>query len=104
MRLEEQRAILEEQKRQMYENEKKREEEKQKEEDWNQYQTYLRAQGDIAEAEYLKKQSEKLVDLAEYRQKQKQEHDEKEFQRNKVVYGTNDPDDFYYNQWGRWVR
>lgn len=104
MRLEEQRAILEEQKRQMHENERKREEERQKEEDWNQYQAYLRAQGDIAEAEYLKKQSEKLVDLSEYRKKQKQEHDEKEFQRNKVVYGTNDPDDYYYNQWGRWVR
>lgn len=104
MRLDEQRSILEEQKRQMHEKAEQRRLEKERENDWNEYEKYLRSQGDIAENSYLRKRTEQLIDLSEYRKKQTQEHDDKEFEMNKHVYGTNDPDDFYYNQWGRWVR
>lgn len=104
MTVEEQKRIIDEQSRQMEEKERLRQEEKQKEEEWNQYMEYLKAQGDLQEAQFLRKKQEEQRQLYQTHLEQEREFKERQKHMNNDVYGINIPSDHYYNQWGKEIR
>ncbi|OHT17657.1 flagellar protofilament ribbon protein [Tritrichomonas foetus] len=104
MTIEEQKAIINEQNNQMLENEKRRMEEEERERQWNEYQEYLRAEGDRNQAMWLRRKQEEQRQLYQTRLQQEAEFKARERYLNKEIYGKNVPDDSFYNSWGNDVR
>lgn len=104
MTVDEQKAIIAEQKRQMEEKARIKQEEKEREEQWAQYQEYLREQGDLNEAEWRRRKMQEDQNLYQAHLEQEKEFKERQRYLNKELYGKNIPDDSYYNQWGHDVR
>ena len=104
MTIEEQQEIIRQQKKQMEDNERRRQEEAERERQWEEYQAYLRAEGDKNEVEYLRKRQQMVKELADFQKKQDEEFKARQRFLNKEVYGKNIPDDSYYDQWGNSTR
>jgi hypothetical protein len=104
MTVDEQKEVIAEQARQVDENQTRRRDESQRDEQWRQYQEYIRAQGDLAEAQWRRKTAQEQEEVYRTHLQQQAEFQERERRMNRDVYGTNVPDDSYYNQWGRSIR
>lgn len=104
MTVEEQKAIIDEQSRQMEENERLRQEEAERERQWVEYQNWLKAQGDLNEAEMLRRRAQGQRELYQTHLEQEEEFKQRQKYLNNELYGKNIPDDYYYNQWGKSIR
>ncbi|OHT00942.1 flagellar protofilament ribbon protein [Tritrichomonas foetus] len=104
MTIDEQKQIIDEQSRQMVDNERRRQEEAERERQWYEYQEYLKSEGDRNEAMWLRRKQQEQAALYQTHLQQEEEFKRRERYLNKVVYGQNIPDDYYYNQWGKDVR
>ena len=104
MTIEDQKQIITEQKRQMEDNERRRQEERERERQWAEYLEYLREQGDLNEAEWLRKKAQEQRELYQTQLAQEREFKDRQRYLNREVYGKNVPDDSYFDQWGRDVR
>ena len=104
MTIEEQQEIILQQKRQMEDNERRRQEEAERERQWEEYQAYLRMEGDRNELEWRKRRLQQVRELAEFQKKQDEEFKARQNYLNKEIYGKNVPDDSYYDQWGQSTR
>jgi hypothetical protein len=104
MTVDEQKEVIAEQRRQMDENLARRRDQQERDEQWRQYQEHLRAQGDLSEAEWRRRTAREQDDLYQTHLQQQAEFQERERRMNRDVYGTNVPDDSYYEQWGHSIR
>ena len=104
MTIEEQKKIIDEQNEQMIINERRRQEEADRERQWHEYQEYLKSEGDKNEALWLRRKQQEAERLYQTHLKQEEEFKRRERYLNKVVYGENIPDDYYFNSWGNDVR
>lgn len=104
MTVEDQKQIINEQANQMADNEKRRQEEARRERQWYEYSEYLKSEGDKNEAQWLRRKQQEQAALYQTQLKQEEEFKRREKYLNKVVYGQNIPDDYFYNSWGNDVR
>jgi ribosomal protein L29 len=104
MTVDEQKDVIAEQSSQMDRNQARQRDEREKDEQWRQYQDHIRAQGDLAEAQWRRRTAEEQQDLYRTHLQQQAEFQERERRMNRDVYGTNVPDDSYYDQWGHSIR
>jgi len=100
MSIEEQKAFLIEQQKQIEEVKKRKESEKERDRQWEEYQRFLKTEGDKNELDFMRKKAQKEREMAETLKKQQDEFSAKQQYLNKEVYTKNIPDDSYYNQWG----
>jgi hypothetical protein len=104
MTVAEQKEVIDGQAAQMQENEQRRAEERERERQWNEYEAYLRAKGDLNEAEWRKRLGQEQQELYQTHLAQEREFTDRQRYLNRDLYGTNVPDDSYYEQWGNSVR
>lgn len=104
MTVEDQKDIINQQADQMADNERRRQDEARRERQWYEYQEYLKSEGDKNEAQWLRRKQQEQAALYQTQLKQEKEFKRRENYMNKVVYGQNIPDDYFYNSWGNDVR
>jgi hypothetical protein len=104
MTVAEQKSVIDDQADQMRANERAREEERQKELQWEEYLAYLRAQGDLNEAEWRRKNLQEQADLYQTHLGQETEFKDRQRYLNREVYGNNDPEESFYDSWAKDVR
>jgi hypothetical protein len=104
MTVEEQKHVIDGQAQQMLDNEKGRARERERQTQWGEYEAYLRAKGDLNEAEWRRRTAREQQELYQTHLAQEREFKDRQRYLNKDLYGTNVPDDSYYEQWGNSVR
>jgi hypothetical protein len=102
--VEQQKGVIDDQAEQMRANERAREAERQRELQWEEYLAYLRAQGDLNEAEWRRRKLQEDADLYQTHLRQEAQFKTKERFMNKEVYGNCDPLDYFYDSWAKDVR
>jgi hypothetical protein len=104
MTIDDQKQVIDGQAQQMFENERTRERDRERERQWGEYEAFLRAKGDLNEAQWRAKMAREQQELYQTHLAQEKEFKERQRYLNKDLYGTNVPDDSYYEQWGNSVR
>lgn len=104
MTIADQKNIINQQAEQMADNERRRQEDAKRERQWYEYQEYLKSEGDKNEAQWLRRKQQEQAALYQTQLQQEKEFKRRENYMNKIVYGQNIPDDYFYNSWGNDVR
>lgn len=104
MTVDDQKKIIDQQADQMLDNERRRQDDARRERQWYEYQEYLKSEGDKNEAQWLRRKQQQQAELYQTQLQQEKEFKRRENYMNKVVYGQNIPDDYFYNSWGNDVR